>query len=207
MAVFCEICNKSLNNNYTLKRHLHLMHGQMSVGGDMEESESDNSQQSSGEEDGSDKISTDSSESEEQVESGWNNQFWRNLIKSILSTMEIIPSTIEELKTDQYFTKFLEQLRTHYKAHEFMQDALYDSDLNNRLQKTTRYYMDKLKFNRKEAEDMSWFSRKYLFKKLLERNADTLEQEWLKRQDTEIDDSSSEHEQLSALQAYNRIRM
>lgn len=210
MAVFCDICNKRLINNYTLRRHKHLIHGIMDdiYNG----TETVDSHASSDEDDGSvastvssENGETDSSEPE-QIERGWRNPFWRKMIKDTLEDMDDLPATIEELKTDQYLAKFIEKLHMHYDAHLFMQEALEESYLDDKLRETENYYKNKLKFSKRESKDTAWPSRKYLFKQLISKNSDIFDLTVQDQQDGMSDDP--EHGEPSAIATYyNQVRM
>ncbi len=151
------------------------------------------SEKSSNEGDESYCVSDDSSEEEENehVEKGWTNEFWRQILRRAYDDMKDFPDQIDKMKWDEYYSAFIENLQKYYKAHKFLEKALRASRLEDKLINTQEYYEREVNCGEKEAAEVAWDSRKFLFRKLIDKNPDLFQNEIDKRVSDATDSAST----------------
>lgn len=128
-----------------------------------------------------DEGSVVSVQSEEDIDEGWANPFWRLLLIEAYKNMKEIPETVDRVVTEPYLSNLNEQLRRFYDIHTFMTRAKNCSELETKISDTIDYYESKLDFDTDEAVDMAWQNRKFLFKKLILNNEEIFQAEWERR--------------------------
>jgi hypothetical protein len=184
MNVECTKCGKVLKNQFSLSRHLNLIH----FDNDDDDSVVDS------EENGEQEEESDSDESSESDTTGWQNIFWRRILKQTYENFEELPLNIDNLTREPYFSELQNRLHNRYKDFKSLMVSIDESDLENKLIQTVVYFKDQLDFDDDEAEEHTWNTRANLFKTLVNENEDLFLSE---KEDREYADQESVEQEES----------
>lgn len=196
MGVLCDVCGLAFYSMYNLKRHKHLKHSdniesntpsleeddKSTIVSDESEVETDNKRTESGGDSNSESSDEDYDETyfPEDVKTGNKNPFWVTILSAALKSMSTLPTNIEALMSSQYFPDLVDSIRDRYCYQKRLIHALDMSQIEEKMSK----YEDQLierNFSNADAKDLTWDHLKYLFKRLIERNEDIVQEELIRR--------------------------
>jgi hypothetical protein len=118
----------------------------------------------------------------DEIEQGSKNFFWREILSLAYSKLRQFPGNAEELENFEYFQELVYLIRKYYKTHKFMQLALENSKIENKLSEYADSLVEK-NFTDMDAKELAWDHLKFLFKRLIIRNQDIFNDELKNREE------------------------
>lgn len=205
----CEDCGHNFVSKFSLDRHAFSKHNLVNEETEDNESERNDSasenEENESERNDEDCVSeNDDNQSNESSRTDLTNneddpfrsEFWTYIIKGAYSTLDEFPENFSDVITGEAFTEMLAEIRNRYEIFLKVKEAYECDEIAKKLEKTIEYFQYKLDYEKDEAEENAWDSRKYLFKKLLTKNEDLYNEEYEERTtgDEEIVDGEVEDE-------------
>ncbi len=126
--------------------------------------------------------------SEHDLDEEDSNKAWRYILREAWQDMEEKPENITQLINEPYIAEYLDHIHDNVNYFKWLHGAITNSEIGKKLDYSFTMLI-KDGYDTEEADETAWHARRFLLKRLVNENLDTLDEP---ETDEELEDDNSD---------------